>query len=130
MRESHGPRILQKIESLLLELQPLLSQYPKTQRYALGEKTETSLLEGIRSIYGATYSKEDRLSCLKFARVELQIVGMFLRIARRRGFLSEGAYENISLNLVEVGKMTSGWIKSTEQSQIMSKVSVKSGTDA
>lgn len=115
MQGNHGPQVLQKIETLIIKIGPFLRRYPKAERFTLAERTEKLLLDSIESIYWATYSKNDRLLKLKSARVQLQIATLLLRLARRQSFLSEGAYEDLALDMIEAGRMLSGWIKACEK---------------
>ncbi len=115
MTRTQGPKILQKIETLNLDLIPVLKKYPKTERYTLAEKTETFFLQGTESIYWAPHEKRTRPHHLSSARIQFQMSGYLLRIGRRMGFVSEGQYEKLSVDLVEIGKMISGWIKIVEK---------------
>lgn len=116
MTKTQGPQILQKIETLNLSLLPVLKKYPKTERYTLAEKTENFFLQGTESIYWGSYEKKERAHHLSKARIQFQMTGYLLRIGRRMGFTSEGQYEKLSVDLVEIGKMVSGWIKIVEKS--------------
>ncbi len=115
MDQNSASLLLQKIENVFLEILPALKRYPKAERYALGEKTENVLLDATEAIYTASYSPKFRVENLEKARVQFQMVIFLFRIARRQSFISEGAYKNISTELIEIGKMTSGWLKTLEK---------------
>ncbi len=117
MAKTQGPKILQKIESLYIEIIPILKRYPKAEKYTLAEKTENFFLDAIEEIYWSTYNRIDRSIHLSNARIKFQMVGFHLRVARRMGFVSEGLYEKISIEIVEIGKMISGWIKSVDRDE-------------
>lgn len=117
MAKTQGPQILQKIESLYIEILPILKKYPKTEKYTLAEKTENFYLDAIEEIYWSTYNRSDRAAHLSNARIKFQMVSFQFRIARRMGFVSEGLYEKISVEIIEVGKMISGWIKNVDKGE-------------
>ena len=70
-------------------------------------------LDVVENIYTASYHPKLRNESLNLARTRLHLLGFLLRISRRQGLLSEGLYEMISLKLVEIGKMLTGWEKAT-----------------
>lgn len=115
MTKTQGPQILQKIENFNLLLLPVLKRYPKNERYTLAEKTENFFLQGTESIYWGSYERHERAHHLSKARIQFQMTGYLLRIGRRMGFTSEGQHEKLSVDLIEIGKMISGWIKIVEK---------------
>jgi hypothetical protein len=115
MYQNNASLLLQKIENTFLEVLSTLKRYPKAERYTLGEKTEKILLDATEAIYAASYSPKSRIENLEKARIQFQMVIFLFRIARRQSFISEGAYEKIAAELVEIGKMVSGWLKSIEK---------------
>lgn len=117
MTKTQGPQILQKIENFNLALLPVLKKYPKNERYTLAEKTENFFLQGTESIYWGSYERRERGHHLCKARIQFQMAGYLLRIGRRMGFISEGQYEKLSVDLIEIGKMVSGWIKIVEKTE-------------
>lgn len=114
MKNEQGPKILLKLENLLIEVMICLRKYPKAERYTLGEKTELTLLLGSENIFYAAFNANNRLEKLREARVQFQMVKWLFRIAQRQNFLSAGHCEKLSLELIEVGKMVSTWIKTCE----------------
>ena len=114
MTDVPGPKVLLKIENLMIEIMKCLRNYPKTERYTLGERTESALLSGAENVFYASFNAKSRVERLKEARTQFQMVTWLLRIAQRQRFISEGFYENVSADLIEVGKMVTGWIKTCE----------------
>lgn len=117
MKNEHGPKLLLKVENMLIEIMGCLRNYPKTARYTLGEKTELALLNGAENIFYASFNPKQRLERLREARVNFQMVNWLLRIAQRQKFVSVGLSEQLAGDLAEVGKMLSGWIKTCESSK-------------
>ncbi len=114
MKDVQGPKVLYRIESLLIEIMKSVRNYPKVERYTLAERTERTLLNGTENVFYASYNSATRLERLREARTQFQMVTFLLRIAKRQQFISESFYAKTSEELVEIGKMITGWIKTTE----------------
>lgn len=110
-----GPKVMLKVENLLIEVMQCIRNYPKTERYTLGERTELTLLSAAENIFYASYNQDARTQRLKTARTQFQMATWLLRLARRQSFISDGFYEKMSTDLIEIGKMISGWIKTSEK---------------
>ncbi len=57
-----SPRIVTKMYDCILYLIPQVSKFPRSQRYLLGERLETSILDVFEIILGAVYPKEELFS--------------------------------------------------------------------
>lgn len=114
MKDTQGPKVLLKIENVMIEIMKSVRNYPRVERFTLAEKTEKTLLDGAENIFFASFNASTRSLRLREARTQLQMVMFLLRIAKRQNFISEAFFEKISLDLIEVGKMVTGWIKTTE----------------
>ena len=93
-----------------------LRNYPKVERYTLAERTEKILLDATENVFFASYNARTRIERLKEARTQFQMAGFLLRIAKRQGFISEEIKKKVTYDLIEVGKMISGWLKTCESS--------------
>jgi hypothetical protein len=114
MKDVQGPKVLYKIELLLIEIMKSVRNYPKVERYTLAERTEKTLLNGAENVFYASYNSALRLERLREARTQFQMVNFLLRVAKRQNFISEAFYAQTSGDLVEIGKMITGWIKTVE----------------
>jgi hypothetical protein len=114
MREPNSLKILQKAETLIIDLLPALRKFPKVERYTLAQEIEKECLEFVKHVHIAAYEIDGRLIHLKQARSSLQLVGFLLRLSRRQAFISEGFYELLTNQNIEIGKMLTGWIKTTQ----------------
>ncbi|MFA7114026.1 MAG: four helix bundle protein, partial [Candidatus Omnitrophota bacterium] len=59
----------------------------------------------------AVYTK-DKLEILKKINLEIEKIRYFVRIAKDMKYMNLKSYAYISKLLVEIGKMTGGWIRS------------------
>lgn len=107
-------KLLAKMDSFYEALVPALRKFPKTQRYTLAENIENETLSCIKLIYFSAYQKANRVTHLKTLRVNLHLVAFLIRSAHKQGFISDGLYEAFSRQTVEMGQISSQWIKTEE----------------
>lgn len=106
-----GSDILNRLELLYLEIIPLVRSFPKDQKFTLGENIENALLTVVREFYSASYDKSSRESSLKQMRMSLHETVFLIRVSYKLKFIKESTYENLTKELIEIGKITSSWIK-------------------
>lgn len=103
-----------KLEEFYTELIPVLQRFPKTQRYTLAENIEKETLRCVRLALEAEYSKAQRQKALSELRTGLHLITFLLRVSFRSSFIKDGIYEKLTHDTLEMGKLTSGWIKRDE----------------
>jgi len=93
-------------------LYPTVSNYPKGQRYILGERTQilaTELLEGIIQA-NAEKSKTATIADLLVKTRQLKTL---IRLAMELKYISFRQYEHVTKLTEEVGRLLWGWLKAT-----------------
>ena len=91
-----------------------LSSFPRKDRYTLGQKCETAILEVIELIIVASnLPKTEKLTVLKNASMKLDIVRVFLKLARDVKALENKKYQLLESQTEEIGRMLGGWIKTS-----------------
>ena len=103
--------ILEKYYKVLLWMLPKLEKFPKSQKYLLTDKIETIMLDILGLLIEAVYTK-DKKEILKKINLELEKTRYYVRIAKDMKYMNIKSYAYFSKLLVEIGKMTGGWIKS------------------
>lgn len=89
--------------------------FPRKDRYALGQKCETSLLELLEAIILAgNLSKQEKLPVLRRASMRLDIIRLFFKLAKDLKILENKKHQILESQVTEVGKMLGGWIKTTQ----------------
>lgn len=104
-------KILQKIFDMMEYGYGALSQFPKSEKFALVTDVKHSmdrLLE--RSI--EAQKKYYKKTTLQDMDVEIAKLRAYLRLSYQLGFLPMKKYEIWSEKVVEIGKMLGGWLKS------------------
>ena len=88
---------------------------PKHTRYSLGRKIDELFLGVIENVLAAAGSKpNDKCEHLSKASSKLDLLKFFLQIAWEVKAISDKKFLLLSENLVEIGKMLGGWMKSAQ----------------
>lgn len=107
---------LQKSYNIYLKLNRLVINWTKRERYNLGLRLETTcllLLEQIITAEQIESVMKDRY--LLEAIIKTEILKILLRLAMEQKLLKETNYFYLAEELVETGKMLSGWRKSLKR---------------
>jgi len=108
--------IIVSLYQLYTSFHRLLSNFPKTQRYSLGQTVQTEILNIIRHCLQAagTSSKQaDRKRAyLTTASSEVDTLRLLLCLCKDCRCISNTAYQQLDSKVTEIGKMLGGWIKS------------------
>ena len=105
--------ILQRIKEGYLLWLGLVQHIPKGARYTIGTRIEERWLDLLELTYTAYFSekvgKEEKLSrCILI----LDTLKFLISVGWEGKLISHKQYEDVALNLSEVGKMLGGWRKS------------------
>ena len=101
---------------LLTWLLPQCDRFPKSQRFVVTARLQASVLDFQEAIFNANArTGADRLRYLQAADGNLNILRLYLRLARQWNWLSSGQYEHASRMVAGVGRLLGGWIKQTER---------------
>ncbi len=87
-----------------------MGKFPRSHRYALGERIEQRMLTVLEHLVRAAYVREKKGS-LSQANSELQVLRLLVRLGKDLGFTSVSQYEFISRELVDLGRQIGGWVK-------------------
>ena len=90
-----------------------ISSFPKTKRYTLGQKLDKIVLASLELLLSVP-SSENKLNSLKILSVKIDLLKVFLRLAKDNQCLREKDYLSLQTNLQEIGRMLGGWIRKTE----------------
>jgi len=104
-----------KTESLLYRLYPVLANYPKSEKFALCQQIKDCIYNILKCISLGNSVKSKRMAYLQEADGYLQILKVLLKLSRHRRYISEGFFQSIDLQLTEINKMLSGYIKSVNK---------------
>ena len=93
---------------------PRTLDFPRSQRFVVTKRLQDAALDFQEQIIDANRLRgRARLERLRQADASLDKVRLYLRLAVRWEWLSEGQYYHVSAMVQEIDKMLGGWIKQT-----------------
>lgn len=107
---AESDNILTKLHDLLLYLIPQLNKFPRDQKFVLGDRIQTKLLEVQECCLRAYYGREKRAHLLE-ANLQLEVTRHLVRLAHGLRLFSNHTYGVLAEKVDEVGRMVGGWIK-------------------
>lgn len=91
-----------------------LKTFPKLERFTLGTKTENVILEILELALSASYSpKYKKNEALRKASDKTDLLKYLIRLAHETESINAKRYIALEEQVLEIGKMIGGWIKST-----------------
>jgi len=88
---------------------------PKQDRFTLWQKCENNILEMLEYLLIANQlPKEEKLPQLEKMNINLNLLRVFLRIAKEVKAIDNKKYVCLEKIVDEIGRMLGGWIKSTK----------------
>lgn len=91
-----------------------LVNFPKKDKYTLGQRCENTLLDFLEAITVAGgLSKIEKVPILQKASTKLDLTKILIRLCKDLKILDNKKYLELESSLQEIGKMLGGWIKSS-----------------
>lgn len=103
--------VVEKVYQLILWILPKLAKFPRDQRFLLGDKIEVALLDILELLITAVYSKEKK-EVLTRANLRLEHLRFLTRITKDMGYINLKSYDFFCGQVLEIGRMIGGWMKS------------------
>jgi hypothetical protein len=88
-----------------------IEKFPKNARFTFGQRLTDRLLGVIERIVRAAYGVR-RKENLEAANTELEVIRVLARLSKDRHYVNVSQYEYAIGELLEIGKMVGGWLKS------------------
>lgn len=111
-KTTEGLLVSKKSEALLNRIYPALVNFPKAEKFALCQEIKQNFYDMIKFIEMANSVKSKRKGYAQEADGHLQTIKVLMRLSRNRRYISVGFYREIDVNLTEINKMLSGFIRS------------------
>jgi four helix bundle protein len=106
--------IFPRTYDLLTWLIPKSLDFPRVHRFVVTKRLQDAALNFQERIIEANRQRgRARLERLLLADAELDKVRLYLRLALRWAWLTEGQYHHVSEMVQEIGTLLGGWIKQT-----------------
>ena len=109
---------MQKLYDFYILLDKYLKLFSKKNRYTLGQKLDKTALDILESFFLIPKTKGvEKISLLHRASAKLEILKVFVRLAKDTQALDNKKYLQLEQILVEVGKMLGGWIRASQEKE-------------
>jgi four helix bundle protein len=111
--DNQNSSILTRCYDLLKHTGDLIKNFPRDQKYILGDRIYNLVADLLEMYIEAFYSgdKARKKEMLQRANIQLEKMRFFIRIAYESGLFSSGKYRQTSELIDEIGRMTGAWIK-------------------
>jgi len=108
---SFDPPVVVKIYKTYQLLSALVTNFPKPQRYSLGQSLDNSLLKMLEDIYEANATPFPlREACLLKALAKCDLIKLLTRLGCENGIIGNTQFYQLMANFEEIGRMLRGWI--------------------
>ena len=97
---------------LLLEVFELVKVFWKQYKYTLWDKIKNEIIDLITSIYRANSSFNTRLSNIKKAREQVEVLKLYMRLSKDLKLIQLNKYADVSLKIESLSKQLYAWEKS------------------
>ena len=94
----------------MLWLVPTVEKFPRSQKFLLGDRIQSTALDVLERLIEATYTKARR-QMLGRANLGIEKLRILFRLATELQYLDTRRYEHAARSLDEIGKLVGGWIK-------------------
>ena len=101
---------LEKAYQFALWLIPAVEKFPRSQKFLLGDRIQTTALDMIEGIVEATYTR-NRGPILRRVNLSLEKLRILFRMSMDLEYMNMKRYEHASRNLDEIGRLIGGWLK-------------------
>lgn len=104
--------IFSRMFDLLEWLLPKSERFPKAYRSTLTQRLMDAALDLQEALVSAESRQgRSRLSALRSADAALGRLRVYLRLAHRWHWLSDGQYQHVSEMVAEIGRLLGGWLR-------------------
>jgi len=104
-----GPA-LEAMYRFMLWLIPAVDKFPRSQKFLLGDRIESTALDVLQSLIAATYTR-GRDALLNDANLGPEQLRIFMRLSFELRLIDSRRHEHAARGLDEVGRLVGGWKK-------------------
>lgn len=91
-----------------------MKYFPKQEKYTLGQKIETTILESLELIVSATFlPKNQKFTIIRKASDKTDLLKYLIRLAYETKSINAKKYIILEGKIIEIGKIIGGWMKSS-----------------
>lgn len=106
--------VFQKTYDLYKSFYSLVLDFPKKDRYTIGQRIENTILDILENIIAASQlSKLEKVPTLQKASIKLDVLKILIRCCKDLKIIDNKKYLTFESQIIEIGKMLGGWIKAS-----------------
>ncbi|OQZ00201.1 MAG: hypothetical protein B6D41_00260 [Chloroflexi bacterium UTCFX4] len=114
MAEQEMP-IFTRTFDFLTWLLPATNHFPRAHRFTFTQRLLDAAFDLREELEAANHRQgKERLARLRAADEALDRVRVYLRLAAKWEWLSEGQYKHVAVMVAEIGRLLGGWHKVTQ----------------
>ena len=110
-----------KLYDFILYLIPKLEKFPRNQKFLLGDRIETTLLDTLELLIEAAYTRR-KTELLTRANLRLERLRYLLRLCKDLKLINLKTYEYTAKSIDTVGASVGGWLKYTRREKTQPSV--------
>lgn len=104
--------VVQQTYDLLRESIPVINQFPRHQKFTLGDRLQNKLSDLLDLYIRALYTeRKTKAPLLHEANIQLEVIRHYYRLAFDLGLYNSKKYRHFAEKLQTIGRMTGGWLK-------------------
>ncbi len=104
--------MVERLKAAYLLWLPIHRNFPKSERFGLGQKVDASFLELLEALHRAAFSSGDaKVTLLGTALVRLDSVRFFLQVCWEAKLIPTAQFAQLGQAVETVGRMVGGWRK-------------------
>jgi hypothetical protein len=107
-----GPS-LEAMYRFLLWLVPAVEKFPRSQKFLLGDRLQSTALDVLELLVEATYTR-NRATMLARANMGIEKLRILVRLATELKHFDHKRYEHAARSLDDVGRLIGGWRKAND----------------
>ena len=114
-----APKVLTREKEVYRLWITLHRDFPKVERFGVGQKIEHSFLDLLELTFASVYLvSEQKILMLSRAIAKLDNLKFFMQLGWEAKLIPTEKYAKISGDLEEIGKMLGGWRKGLQEKQL------------
>lgn len=109
--------IIQKQQDLIKYIYVMIRQFPRSEKFGLGNDIKQSVHETLRLMILAnkTWRPKERMDYLNKIDAEVGFQKVVVRLAYEEKIIAHKKYFECEKRLVEIGNLLGGWMKATNK---------------
>lgn len=105
--------VYKKTEQLMFRTYPAIVAFPNAEKYCLSQTIKNTFFQLLTNLSLGNSVKSKRKTYLQDADGYLQTLKILFRLARYQKYIGKEFHRQISVELTEINKMLSAWIKAS-----------------